>query len=240
MPSPSPRLSVVIAVYNEAENIEAVGREVLTALAPVGEFEVIFVDDGSSDATAARVRALADPRVRLIRQTRSGKSQALRTGIEAARGAWIGTMDGDGQNDPADIVAMAELAWGSAGTSPLVCGIRRRREDPWSRKVATRIGNGIRNAFLRDGCPDTGCGLKLFERGAFLRLPVFEGMHRFLPALFARYGHPQVLHDVRHRPRAAGQSKYTNWGRALVGVGDLFGVAWLRARTRAPTVLGEG
>jgi dolichol-phosphate mannosyltransferase len=106
--------------------------------------------------------------------------------------------------------------------------------------VATKIGNGIRQAILNDGCPDTGCGLKLFDRGAFLRLPVFEGMHRFLPALFGRYGHPLVLHDVRHRPRAAGMSKYTNWGRALVGVGDLMGVAWLRKRTRAPVILGEG
>ncbi|MBX7249889.1 MAG: glycosyltransferase family 2 protein [Caulobacteraceae bacterium] len=241
MPAP-PRLSVVIAVFNEAENVAAVAGEALAALTPVGDFEILFVDDGSTDDTAARIRQIADPRVRLVRQTRSGKSQALRTGVEWARAPWIGTMDGDGQNDPLDIVQMAQLAWSvdPAAASPLVAGVRRRREDPWSRKVATRIGNGIRQALLRDGCPDTGCGLKLFERGAFLRLPVFEGMHRFFPALFARYGHPLILHDVRHRPRAAGASKYTNWGRALVGVGDLLGVAWLRSRTRAPAVLGEG
>jgi len=241
MPS-QPRLSVVIAVFNEAENVEAVARETLTALAPLEDFEIVFVDDGSTDETAAKVRELGDPRVRLVRQTRSGKSQALRTGVAAARAPWVGTMDGDGQNDPVDLLKMANLAWAADpnAASPLVCGIRRRREDPWSRKVATRIGNGIRQALLHDGCPDTACGLKLFTRDAFLRLPVFEGMHRFFPAMFSRYGHPQILHDVNHRPRAAGSSKYTNWGRALVGIGDLFGVAWLRSRTRAPTVLEEG
>jgi dolichol-phosphate mannosyltransferase len=237
-----PRLSIVIAVYNEADNVDAVAREALHALAPLGDFEILFVDDGSTDDTAARIRAIADPRQRLERQTRSGKSQAIRTGVEAARAGWVATMDGDGQNDPADIVKMAELAWATDAQtpSPLVAGVRLRRQDPWSRRVATRIGNGVRQALLQDGCPDTGCGLKLFERGAFLRLPVFEGMHRFFPALFARYGHPLVLHETNHRPRAAGVSKYTNWGRALVGIGDLFGVVWLRSRTRAPVVLGEG
>jgi len=234
-----PRLSVVVAVYNEAENIEAVSREMLEALAPVAPFEIIYVDDGSSDDTAAKVKAMGDPRIRLVRQTRAAKSQALRTGIQRARADWIATMDGDGQNDPRDIVKMAELAWAHGG-SPLVAGVRRRREDPFSRKVATKIGNGVRQFFLRDGCPDTGCGLKAFEREAFLKLPVFEGMHRFLPALFKTYGHPLVLHDVHHRPRAAGASKYTNWQRGLVGVLDLMGVVWLRGRTKAPTVVEEG
>ena len=230
-------LSVVIAVFNEAENVAAVARETLGALEGGGakdSFEIVFVDDGSTDGTVAALKALGVRRVVVIRHIgRCGKSQAVRTGELAARGRWIGTMDGDGQNDPVDIVKMFDLAI-AAGGSPLVAGVRRRRHDPASRLVATRIANGLRQSLLNDGCPDTGCGLKLFERDAFLVLPVFEGQHRFLPALFKTYGHPLVLHDVNHRPRAAGVSKYSNIGRALVGIVELFGVVWLRARTRAP------
>jgi dolichol-phosphate mannosyltransferase len=230
----SPVLSVVIAVFNEAENVAAVARETLAALTPGPLFEIVFVDDGSTDDTVAALKAVGDPRIVIVRHIgRCGKSQAVRTGVLAARGRWIGTMDGDGQNDPADVARMLALAL-DAGGSPLVAGVRRRRNDPVSRLVATRIANGIRQAILADGCPDTGCGLKLFERDKFLLLPVFEGQHRFLPALFRTYGHPLVLHDVNHRPRTAGKSKYSNIGRALVGVVDLFGVVWLRARTRAP------
>ncbi|MGQ0533747.1 MAG: glycosyltransferase family 2 protein [Caulobacteraceae bacterium] len=234
---PSIRISLVIAVLNEAENIEAVAREAMSALQDSGPYEIVFVDDGSSDDTAARIHALPTDVVRLVRhKKRCGKSQAVRSGVVAARGEWIGTMDGDGQDDPNDIVKMLALAT-AAGGSPLVAGVRARRNDPWPRLVATRIGNGIRQALLNDGCPDTACGLKVFKRSAFLALPVFEGMHRFLPALFKTYGHPLILHEVNHRPRAAGQSKYTNWGRALVGIGDLAGVMWLRSRTRAPTYI---
>ena len=158
------------------------------------------------------------PRVRLVRHARRcGKSQAVRTGVLAARAPWIATMDGDGQNDPRDVVAMLQAGWGASGPAPLVAGVRRRRNDPASRLVATRIANGFRQAVLHDHCPDTGCGLKVFRREDFLLLPVFEGMHRFLPALFARYGHPLINREVSHRARTAGVSKYTNWGRALVG-----------------------
>lgn len=236
-PSDAPLLSVVIAVFNEAENVAAVARETLAAMeasAARDRFEIVFVDDGSTDATVENLKALRDPRILVVRHIgRCGKSQAVRTGVVAARGRWIGTMDGDGQNDPVDISKMYDLAVRDGG-SPLVAGVRRRRHDPASRLVATRIANGLRQALLNDGCPDTGCGLKLFEREAFLMLPVFEGQHRFLPALFKTYGHPLILHDVNHRARAAGVSKYSNIGRALVGVVDLFGVVWLRARTRAP------
>jgi dolichol-phosphate mannosyltransferase len=233
----SPRISIVVAVFNEAENVEAVAQEIIRAFEAGGAFEIVFVDDGSTDDTAARVTALKDARVRLARhERRSGKSQAVRTGVLAARGRWIGTMDGDGQDDPADVAKMLDKAL-AAGGSPLVAGVRARRNDPWHRLVATRIGNGIRQALLNDGCPDTACGLKVFEREAFLMLPIFEGVHRFLPALFKSYGHPLILHEVNHRPRRAGQSKYTNWGRALVGIGDLFGVMWLRSRTRAPRTI---
>ncbi len=243
--SDDPRgLSVVITVLNEAENVADVARETLAALSEISAFEIVFVDDGSTDDTANRIRALGDPRIRLVRHaTRCGKSQAVRTGVVAAQARWIGTMDGDGQNDPKDLLGMAQTGWahatGARGGSPLVAGVRTRRHDPLSRRIATRIGNGFRQLVLNDGCPDTGCGLKLFEREAFLKLPVFEGMHRFLPALFKTYGHPLINYEVNHRPRAAGRSKYTNIGRALVGVVDVMGVVWLRARTRAPRLRAD-
>ncbi len=241
--APAPEASVVIAVLDEAENVEAVCAETLAALAAAGRpFEIVWVDDGSSDDTAARLAAIAarDPCVRLVRHAhRCGKSQAVRTGVVAARAPWIATLDGDGQNDPADLPPMLDAAREAGAPSPLVAGMRVRRDDPRSRLVATRIANGFRQAVLNDHCPDTGCGVKVFARDAFLELPVFEGMHRFLPALFARYGHPLINMPVRHRARAHGRSKYTNWGRALVGVVDLLGVIWLTRRTTAPGAPAE-
>ena len=236
----TPRAAVVIAVLDEAENVEAVAAETLSALEAIAPCEIVFVDDGSGDATPdilARLAA-ADPRVRLVRHAaRCGKSQAVRTGVLAARAPWIATLDGDGQNDPRDAVAMLQAAWSAGTPAPLVAGVRVRRNDPASRLVATRIANGLRQAVLDDHCPDTGCGLKVFRRDDFLKLPVFEGMHRFLPALFARYGHPLINREVGHRARTAGKSKYTNWGRALVGIVDLLGVIWLTRRTRAPRLV---
>lgn len=232
-----PRVSVVIAVLNEAESVRAVADEVLAAMEAVSPFEVVFVDDGSTDATPEILSALAsaDQRVRLVRHDRRcGKSQAVRTGVLAARAPWVATLDGDGQNDPADLPEMLRLAWASPEAPPLVAGVRVRRDDPVSRLIATRIANGIRSTLLGDHCPDTGCGVKVFRRDDFLLLPCFEGMHRFLPALFQRYGHPLINHPVRHRARLLGKSKYTNWGRALVGIFDLAGVAWLVRRTKAP------
>jgi dolichol-phosphate mannosyltransferase len=239
----SPRASVVIAVFNEADNVAEVCAETLQKLAPVGPFEVVFVDDGSTDGTAAVLEGLAaaDPRVRLVRHgRRCGKSQAVRTGVRAAAAPWVATLDGDGQNDPADLPEMLQKAWSAKGRPPLVAGIRVRRNDPVSRLIATRIANGIRSTLLGDHCPDTGCGVKIFHRESFLLLPCFEGMHRFLPALFACYGHPLINHPVRHRARLKGASKYTNWGRALVGVWDMMGVFWIVRRTRAPLDGGEG
>ena len=236
-PTTTPRASVVIAVLDEAENVRAVAAETIDALERLGPFEIVFVDDGSSDETPAVLARLAaaDPRVRLIRHVRRcGKSQAVRTGVLAARAPWIATMDGDGQNDPQDVATMLQAAWNAGAPAPLVAGVRVRRDDPRSRLVATRIANGFRQAVLQDRCPDTGCGLKVFRREDFLLLPVFEGMHRFLPALFARYGHPLINREVRHRARTAGVSKYTNLGRALVGVVDLLGVIWLTRRTHPP------
>jgi dolichol-phosphate mannosyltransferase len=231
------RFSVVIAVFNEADNIEAVTQDVLRAAAPLGQFELIYVDDGSTDLTADRVRALRDAGnpLRLLRHDRRcGKTAALITGVMAARAPWIVTMDGDGQDSAGDVPRMLELVWAGEEPSPLVAGIRTRRQDSWSRRFATKFANGLRQALLRDNCPDTACGLKAFQRDAFLRLPAFEGMHRFLPALFQTYGHRLVCCPVTHRPRLAGQSKYSNFGRAVVGLPDMLGVIWLQRRTRLP------
>lgn len=239
---PSVRMSAVVAVFNEADNVANVCDEILAGLAPVAPFEVIFVDDGSTDATPQILQSIADrdPRVRVVRHDRRcGKSQAVRTGVQAARAEWIATLDGDGQNDPNDLPHMLQAAWAASGPPPLVAGIRVRRNDPWPRLVATRIANGFRAAVLGDHCPDTACGVKVFHRESFLVLPCFEGMHRFLPALFARYGHPLINHPVNHRARVKGVSKYTNWGRALVGVWDMMGVIWLTRRTTAPRQITE-
>lgn len=238
----SPLASIVVAVFNEAENVASVCDEIVRALTPSGAFEIVFVDDGSDDETVAHIAAIAerDARIRLVRHDRRcGKSQAVRTGVVAARARWIATIDGDGQNDPADLPAMFDIARNAPAPAPLIAGIRERRNDPVSRLIATRIANGLRMAVLGDNCPDTGCGVKVFRREDFLLLPCFEGMHRFLPALFKRYGHPTINHTIRHRPRLAGKSKYTNWGRALVGIFDLMGVIWLTRRTQAPLSVTE-
>jgi dolichol-phosphate mannosyltransferase len=232
-----PHFAVVIAVFNEAENVEVVTQDILRATAPLGQFELIYVDDGSTDPTADRVRALqaAGNAIRLLRHDRRcGKTAALITGITAARAPWIVTMDGDGQDSAEDVPRLLELAWTGDQPSPLVAGIRTRRHDSWSRRFATKFANGLRQALLHDNCPDTACGLKAFQRDAFLRLPAFEGMHRFLPALFQAYGHPLVCCPVTHRPRLAGQSKYSNFGRAVVGLPDMLGVIWLQRRARLP------
>ena len=236
---------MVIAVYNEADNLAPVCDELFPALQPLAPFEVVFVDDGSSDATAAVLADLARRHggLRWLRHERhSAKTAALRTGIAAARHPWIATMDGDGQNDPRDLAGMLRLAWAAppGAPAPLVAGVRPRRHDTLSRRLATRFANRLRQAVLADGCPDTGCGVKAFRRDDFLRLPAFEGMHRFLPALFQAYGHPLICQPVKHRPRLRGRSKYTNLGRALVGIGDLLGVLWLRSRTRLPGKVTEG
>jgi dolichol-phosphate mannosyltransferase len=232
-----PRFSIVVAVFNEADNVAAVTDEIVRAAAPHGPFELVYVDDGSDDDTAERLRSLraADRPLRVLRHDRRcGKTAALLTGITAARAPWIVTMDGDGQDSAADALGLFALARASGEPSPLIAGIRTRRRDSWSRRVATRFANGLRQALLHDNCPDTACGLKVFRRDVFLRLPVFEGMHRFLPALFQTYGHPLVCCPVSHRARLAGTSKYTNFGRAMVGLSDTLGVMWLRRRTRLP------
>lgn len=232
-----PRFAIVVAVFNEADNVAPVTAEILDAVRKLGEFELIYVDDGSDDATPQRLRELRarEGAIRLLRHDRRcGKTAALITGISAARAPWIVTMDGDGQDDAAEIPRLLDLAWNAGEKSPLVAGIRATRRDRWSRRLATKFANGLRQRLLHDGCPDTACGLKAFRRDVFLRLPAFEGMHRFLPALFQTYGHTLICVPVHHRPRLAGQSKYTNFGRAVVGVADMLGTIWLRRRTRLP------
>lgn len=227
------RLSVVIPVFNEAENVLPLLDEIERALAPLGSFEAIFIDDGSTDDTAARLAAAAAAGrpVRLLRHLRrSGQSAAVRTGAKAARGEWIGTLDGDGQNDPADLPALLKRAQ-EADRPMLVGGLRRKRQDTLSKRVASRLANRIRQGLLQDGCTDSGCGIKVFRRDVFLDLPFFGAQHRFLPALFRAHGHHVAYLPVNHRPRQRGVSKYTNLRRGLIGVVDLLGVYWLKRRT---------
>lgn len=228
-----PQISLVIPAHDEEGNIAALVREALEVI-PAGMLgEVIVVDDASTDGTAAEVLALLDeqPRVRLIRHDRNaGQSAAVRTGVAAARFALIATIDGDGQNPPGDIPALV-AAYRPEGPQ-LVGGHRVKRRDVWSKRWASYWANKLRQAMLRDDCPDTGCGLKVFERDRHLGLPFFHGQHRYLPALFRAYGATAVFLPVDHRAREHGRSKYTNWKRGLQGVPDLMGVAWLVRRAR--------
>ncbi|MBB2189394.1 glycosyltransferase family 2 protein [Gluconacetobacter azotocaptans] len=236
---PDPALTIVVAVLNEADNIRPVCVEMAEASKALPDCEFVFVDDGSTDGTVDALLAVRQQGILtglrvLCHDRRLGKSAALRTGIEAARGRWIATIDGDGQDDPTEIAGMLALAMAATGRPPLVVGVRLRRRDTLSRRMATRFANGLRRRLLRDGCPDTGAPLKLFLRDDFMRLPQFEGLHRFLPSLMGRYGVPLLCLPVRHRNRLHGHSKYTNLNRALVGIRDLLGVMWLNNRTRLP------
>lgn len=229
----APALSVVVPVFNESGNVAGLVDEIVAALRDRVDFEMVFVDDHSADETLAVLGALKArvPELRVLHHaTRSGQSTAVRTGVKAARAPWIATLDGDGQNDPADIPKL--LARRDAGAAEVKCyaGWRVERRDSGSKRWASKWANAIRAAMLRDATPDTGCGIKLFEREAFLELPFFNHMHRYLPALFQRSGWTTVSVPVNHRPRGAGVSKYTNWQRALVGIADLRGVAWLIRR----------
>ena len=235
------QLSVVIPVRNEAENILPLLAEIHAALEGGGEFEVVYVDDGSSDETPARLAEAqrVHPRLRVLAHAEScGQSAALVTGFRAARGEWIATLDGDGQNDPADIPKLlaARDGAGRAANLQLVAGYRKKRQDTWLKRVSSRVANGVRSRMLGDATPDTGCGLKLILRSAVLELPVFDHMHRFLPALIQRNGGATLSVEVNHRPRTRGTSNYGMFDRLWVGIVDLFGVMWLQRRVRRPRV----
>ena len=235
----TPQLSVVVPVFNEQDNVAPLLREVLTALRGVASFEVIFIDDHSRDDTLAALRSLKSeaPELRVLHHVvQSGQSTAIRSGVKAARGTWIATLDGDGQNDPADIPRLLDKQAGAAPDIKLFAGWRVDRQDSGSKRWASKWANAIRARMLRDDTPDTGCGTKLFEREAFLELPYFDHMHRYLPALMQRAGWKTTSVPVNHRPRSAGVSKYNNLNRALVGIRDLRGVAWLIARSRRTAV----
>jgi dolichol-phosphate mannosyltransferase len=239
----SVEFSVVVPVCNEAENVEPLAREISAALAGRA-YEMIFVDDGSTDDTAAVLKALKAslPALRVLRHSfRSGQSAAVATGVRAARGPWIATLDGDGQNDPADIPKL--IAARDAATDrgvQLVMGNRKAsRKDTAFRKLQSNVANGVRGALLGDGTPDTGCGIKLFSRDVFLDLPRFDHMHRFLPALFQRHGASVISVPVSHRPRTRGTSKYGMLNRLWVGIVDIAGVMWLRRRYKSGLLVRE-
>ncbi|MBN8728251.1 MAG: glycosyltransferase family 2 protein [Xanthomonadales bacterium] len=234
-----PDLSVVVPVFNEEANILPLLGEVVAALRGRIAFEIVYVDDASSDgspAVLAQAKA-AFPELRVLRHAmQGGQSTAIRNGVKAARGAWIATLDGDGQNDPADIPMLLALRDASPPTIKLFAGWRVQRQDSGSKRWASKWANAIRSRLLKDATPDTGCGIKLFERAAFLDLPYFDHMHRYLPALMQRNGWEVRSVPVNHRPRATGASKYNNLDRALVAIADLRGVAWLIRRSRRPGV----
>jgi dolichol-phosphate mannosyltransferase len=243
--SGAPELSVVVPVKDEVENAVPLLNEICAALRGKIAFEVLFVDDASSDGTAQALVAARSysPELRVLRHAKnSGQSRAIRTGVVAARGRLIATLDGDGQNDPADIPSLIEVWQREVERAPalgLVAGQRRKREDNWIKRVSSRIGNGTRQWLLQDRTRDTGCGLKLFPREAFLALPYFDHIHRFIPALMLREGYRITHVDVSHRPRAHGRSKYGTLDRLLVSLSDLVGVRWLRRRARNPERVEE-
>jgi glycosyltransferase involved in cell wall biosynthesis len=236
-------LSIIIPVKNEAVNVAPLFAEIRAALDGALNYEIVYVDDGSEDATAAEVARLqADaPHLRLLRHIRScGQSAAIRTGVKTARAPWVATLDGDGQNDPADIPKLWRIVPTAASGPPLlITGYREHRHDSWTKRLASQIANGVRRRLLRDDTPDTGCGLKLFPRSLFLNLPHFDHMHRFLPALVLREGGIVKSVRVNHRPRRGGVSKYGVFDRLGVGIVDLFGVVWLQRRAVRPLLLGE-
>jgi dolichol-phosphate mannosyltransferase len=237
--SATPQLSVVVPVHNEEDNVAPLVGEIVAALRGHIDFEIVYVDDTSKDATLERLRALqaTTPELRVIRHlSNAGQSTAVRNGVKAARAPWIATLDGDGQNDPADIPKLLEKRDAAAPDIKLFAGWRVNRQDSGSKRWASKWANAIRARMLRDDTPDTGCGIKLFERDAFLDLPYFDHMHRYLPALMQRAGWKTVSVPVNHRHRTAGVSKYNNLNRALVGIRDLRGVAWLIVRSRRTAV----
>src|SRR5215475_4199702 len=238
--APTPRVSVVVPVRNEAGNIAPLVEEIVRALSAFAPHEIIYVNDGSRDDTEAELKSLMKTHdwLRQIKHEAScGQSAAVRTGVAAARAPIVATLDGDGQNDQSFIPALLRALEEGGERIGLVAGQRVGRRATWFKRLQSRIANGVRDAILRDGTRDTGCGLKAFRRDLFLRLPYFDGLHRFLPALVKREGFAIGYVDVIDRPRGHGVSNYGMWDRLWVGILDLAGVWWLiRRRKRVPQV----
>ena len=234
-------LAVVVPVRDEEEIIAPLIEEICSVLEGLLEYEIVYVDDGSSDKTWERLIALSEKlsQLKIVRHRKScGQSIAIHTGVKAAQAPLVATLDGDGQNDPADIPRLLEVF--NSPDSPvnlqLVIGHRRKRQDSWVKKSSGRVANRVRGYLLKDRTPDTGCGLKLFFRDTFLGLPFFDHMHRFLPALILRNGGAVLSVEVNHRPRKHGQSHYGVWDRLWVGLVDLVGVMWLQRRSKTAEV----
>ena len=234
-----PQLAVVVPVFNERDNIRPLLAEIAAALRGQVDYEVIYIDDDSSDDSRAVLAAekLSHPELRVLHHlTRSGQSTAVWNGVRAAQSPWIATLDGDGQNDPADIPKLLAARAGAAADVRLFAGWRVTRRDSFNKRLSSKVANAVRSRMLKDATPDTGCGLKLFEREVFLRLPYFDHMHRYLPALVKRAGFHSISVPVGHRPRTAGVSKYGMLDRLWVGLADLRGVAWLMRRGKVTGV----
>ncbi len=232
----TPDFSVVVPVFDEGGAAPALAREIAGAFKGAN-FEMVFVNDASRDNTLALLTELKTelPMLRVLSHRKNaGQSRSIRTGIIAARGPIVITLDGDGQNDPADAPRLAEALKAGPPELAMIGGERVKRQDSAAKKIASRFGNGVRNWLLKDGATDTGCGLKAFRREAFLRLPYFDHIHRYLPALMIREGYQIGFQPVNHRHRETGVSKYTNFGRLKASVSDLLGVMWLQSRARNP------
>lgn len=242
-PPEKPFLSVVIPAKNEAENVRPLVSEIRAALDGVFDYELLYVDDGSTDATWETLKSFVpggDGRLRVFRHARStGQSFALLTGARAARGTWLVVLDADGQNDPADIPGMMNALLEANGRDPRVVGVighRVNRRDDWVKRASSKVANGFRDAMLKDGIPDVGCALKAVRLDWYLRLPAFDHMHRYVPTLVQSLGGVMLVHPVNHRPRMAGRSNYGVWNRLWVGLVDVLGVAWLKRRAKVPEV----
>lgn len=241
MSEPIPDISVVVPVHDEEGAAGPLAREIASAFAGRA-YEMVFVDDASKDGTLAELRALMAelPALRVLSHGQNaGQSRAVRTGVLAARAPIVVTLDGDGQNPPADAPRLVDLLVASPPSVALVGGRRARRQDSEAKRWASRWANRIRRRLLADDADDTGCGLKAFRREVFLRLPYFDHVHRYLPALMIREGYENRYLDVDHRHRETGRSKYTNWGRLVASLSDLAGVMWLKSRSRRPGAISE-
>lgn len=232
-------LSVVVPVHDESDNIASLINEIDQALTGLYQYEIIYIDDGSKDYTLQRLTDAQKtcPHLRVLRHLNCcGQSTSIQTGVRAAKAPWIAILDGDGQNDPANIPALMAQLQAPDRRLAMVAGWRQKRQDtPW-RRFSSKLANAVRSTLLQDETPDTGCGLKVFSREVFLTLPYFNHMHRFLPALVQRAGGKVVSVEVNHRPRTQGQSKYGTWNRLWVGIVDMFGVMWLQRRAKLPVV----